>query len=210
MPAFGTRASPALSFARRIGRMKKLALRAVMLALPTIIRSAAKKQRSVRDKLHSRDCVVQLRLRDGSLARHYVFKDGRINARLGRARPARYRDGLRERGHRARHDAARSGLRRDHRRVEELQGLGQRAGRLHGLVRAAHAPGRLGRLEVRHALEGRHRPLHQPHQRRSDPRPCARRQDRAHHADRSRRRPTRRAGPSTPAAGASRRAARRP
>ena len=64
-------------------RLKKLALRAVMLALPTIIRGAAKKHRSVREKLRSRDCIVQLRLRDGSIARHYVFKNGRISAFWG-------------------------------------------------------------------------------------------------------------------------------
>ncbi len=64
-------------------RLKRLALRAVMLALPTIIRGAAKKHRSVREKLRSRDCIVQLRLRDGSIARHYVFKNGRIGAFWG-------------------------------------------------------------------------------------------------------------------------------
>ncbi|HEX6705815.1 MAG TPA: molybdopterin-dependent oxidoreductase [Albitalea sp.] len=60
--------------------MKGIALRGVMLALPLIIGKAARKNRAVRDKLKSRDAVVQIRLRDGSIARHYVFKAGRITA----------------------------------------------------------------------------------------------------------------------------------
>jgi len=58
--------------------MKKLALRSILLALPLVIRRAARKHRSVRAKLRSGRCVVQLRLRDGSLSRHYVFADGKV------------------------------------------------------------------------------------------------------------------------------------
>jgi molybdopterin guanine dinucleotide-containing S/N-oxide reductase-like protein len=64
-------------------KLKKLALRGIMFALPMIIGKAAKKHSAVRQHLSSRDCVVQVRLRDGSLARHYVFKGGRIDAIWG-------------------------------------------------------------------------------------------------------------------------------
>jgi trimethylamine-N-oxide reductase (cytochrome c) len=58
--------------------MKTLLLRSILLALPMVVRRAAKKHQSVRDKLQSGQCVVQLRMRDGSLCRHYVFKNGTV------------------------------------------------------------------------------------------------------------------------------------
>lgn len=64
--------------------MKKLALRSIVLALPLVIRQAAKKHESVREKLQSGNCVVQLRLRDGSVARHYVFRNGEVTGFWGR------------------------------------------------------------------------------------------------------------------------------
>ena len=63
--------------------MRKLALRSIFLALPVVIRRAAARHPVVRDKLRSCNCVVQLRLRDGSLSRHYVFKDGKVNGAAG-------------------------------------------------------------------------------------------------------------------------------
>lgn len=62
---------------------KRLALRVIMTALPTIIRTAAKKHKAVREHLETSDCVLQIRLRDGSLARHYVFHGGTIEAHWG-------------------------------------------------------------------------------------------------------------------------------
>src|SRR5207302_9582056 len=43
----------------------------------------AKRDRSVRTKLQSGRCVIQLRLRDGSLARHYVFGEGKVTGFWG-------------------------------------------------------------------------------------------------------------------------------
>jgi trimethylamine-N-oxide reductase (cytochrome c) len=64
--------------------MKRLLLRAILLALPLIIGKAARGHAKVRQKLNAGDCVVQLRLRDGSLCRHYVFKNGVIRAQWTR------------------------------------------------------------------------------------------------------------------------------
>ncbi len=64
-------------------KLKKLALRGIMFALPMIIGKAARKHDAVRRHLVSRDCVVQVRLRDGGLARHYAFKGGKVDAIWG-------------------------------------------------------------------------------------------------------------------------------
>ena len=47
--------------------MKTLLLRSILLALPMVVRRAAKKHQSVRDKLQSGHYVVQLRMRDGRI-----------------------------------------------------------------------------------------------------------------------------------------------
>src|SRR6266404_7895787 len=60
-----------------------LALTALLRALPGIIKIAARRDKRVRDHLVSSNCVVQLRLRDGSCVRHYIFDRGRINSRSG-------------------------------------------------------------------------------------------------------------------------------
>ncbi len=64
--------------------MKKIALRAVLSALPMFVTRAGRKNKSVRDRLRSRNAVVQIQLRDGSVARHYVFKGGKVVGRAGR------------------------------------------------------------------------------------------------------------------------------
>ena len=60
-----------------------LALTGLLRALPGIIKIAARRDKRVRDHLVSSDCVVQIRLRDGSRARHYIFRRGSITARSG-------------------------------------------------------------------------------------------------------------------------------
>src|SRR5438132_10362635 len=61
----------------------KFVLTALLRALPGIIRMAARRDKRVRDHLVSSNCVVQLRLRDGSCVRHYIFHRGRISSRSG-------------------------------------------------------------------------------------------------------------------------------
>lgn len=68
--------------------MKRAALRGILFALPIIVRRAAKQHSAVRQQLERGNCVLQLRLRDGSIARHYAFKDGTVTGAAGRhARP---------------------------------------------------------------------------------------------------------------------------
>ena len=63
--------------------MKRAALRAVLLALPVMIRRAARRHESVRTLLRQGRCVVQIRLRDSSLSRHITFADGELRAGWG-------------------------------------------------------------------------------------------------------------------------------
>jgi trimethylamine-N-oxide reductase (cytochrome c) len=67
--------------------VKRALLRSILLALPMVISRAARKDRSVRTLLGARDAVLQIRLRDGSTARHYVFQAGRVRGVAG-AHPA--------------------------------------------------------------------------------------------------------------------------
>jgi len=64
--------------------MKRALLRGVLLALPLVIRQAARKHETVRRQLRKENCVIQVRLRDGSLSRNLTFTDGRIRAGWGR------------------------------------------------------------------------------------------------------------------------------
>ena len=63
--------------------MKRALLSTILRALPLVIRRAANRHRSVRDQLERGDCVLQLRLRDNSIARHYIFKGGKVTGRAG-------------------------------------------------------------------------------------------------------------------------------
>jgi len=90
--------------------MRTLLLRSILFALPMVVRRAAKKHKTVRDKLQSGHCVVQLRMRDRSLCRHYVFKNGTVTGVPGAHSPAGRGNGVRERGDRARHGQSQSGL----------------------------------------------------------------------------------------------------
>lgn len=58
-------------------------LRAILLALPMVVQRAAKRHASVREKLRAGDFVVQLRMRNGSLCRHYAFRHGRVSGTSG-------------------------------------------------------------------------------------------------------------------------------
>lgn len=64
--------------------MKRAMLRAVLLALPLLIRQAARKHATVRKHLRKESCVIQIRMRDGSLSRNLTFTRGRIEAAWGR------------------------------------------------------------------------------------------------------------------------------
>src|SRR5579871_5041483 len=63
--------------------MRVALLRAVLLALPTVIRRAARRHLGVRAKLRQEHCVIQLRLKDNSVSRHLTFADGKVRAAWG-------------------------------------------------------------------------------------------------------------------------------
>jgi PAS domain S-box-containing protein len=68
--------------------MKSLALRTILAALPLVIRSAARKHKPVREHLKSRNMVLQVGLRNRSVVRHYIFRDGSVTGHTGpHARP---------------------------------------------------------------------------------------------------------------------------
>src|SRR5262249_40635132 len=69
--------------AQRVHGMKAAALRGVLLALPLLIRQAARKRDKVRDLLKQGNCIIQLRLKDSSVSRHLTFGQGDVRAAWG-------------------------------------------------------------------------------------------------------------------------------
>jgi trimethylamine-N-oxide reductase (cytochrome c) len=63
--------------------MKRLILRTILFALTPMLRNAAKKPVLAREMARF-NCVVQIKLMDQSIARHYVFEGGRVSGRPGR------------------------------------------------------------------------------------------------------------------------------
>jgi trimethylamine-N-oxide reductase (cytochrome c) len=63
--------------------MKRLILRTILFALTPMLRNAAKKPVLAREMARF-NCVVQIKLMDQSIARHYVFAGGRVSGRAGR------------------------------------------------------------------------------------------------------------------------------
>ncbi len=63
--------------------MKKLTLRAILYSLTHVLRLTAVRSTAMAAFMGRRNCVAQIRLRDGSIARHYVFRGGRVTSRAG-------------------------------------------------------------------------------------------------------------------------------
>ncbi len=63
--------------------MKKLLLVSTLVALPTVITAAAAIFPKVRAKLRERNLIVQMRLRDRSVARYYVIRGGKVRGHSG-------------------------------------------------------------------------------------------------------------------------------
>jgi trimethylamine-N-oxide reductase (cytochrome c) len=55
----------------------------ILRALPIVIGRAANKHEQVRDRLRGKNLIVQIRLKDGSVARHLVFRGGKAKGRSG-------------------------------------------------------------------------------------------------------------------------------
>ncbi len=63
--------------------MKRLVVKTALAALPTVIRGAARLDRAFAARLRGRSGIVQIRLRDRSLGRYYVFDGGRVRGFAG-------------------------------------------------------------------------------------------------------------------------------
>lgn len=63
--------------------MKTFTLRAILYSLTHVLRLTASRSAGMSAFMRRRNCVAQIRLRDGSIARHYVFQGGRVTSRGG-------------------------------------------------------------------------------------------------------------------------------
>lgn len=63
--------------------MKESVLRSILFALPVVLRRAARKHRPVADQLAQKNCVVQICLKDGSVGRYLIFRNGTVGSRSG-------------------------------------------------------------------------------------------------------------------------------
>jgi molybdopterin guanine dinucleotide-containing S/N-oxide reductase-like protein len=58
--------------------MKKITLKTILFGLSIVLKSSAKRNESVRQHMGSRRCKAQIRLKDGSIGRSYIFDGTRI------------------------------------------------------------------------------------------------------------------------------------
>ncbi|OGB50543.1 MAG: pyrogallol hydroxytransferase large subunit [Burkholderiales bacterium RIFOXYD12_FULL_59_19] len=65
--------------------MKKLLFASILKGLPLVIGIAARKHKTVREKLKGKNLTVQIGLRDGSIVRHFVFRGEKVQGRPGPA-----------------------------------------------------------------------------------------------------------------------------
>ena len=63
--------------------MKRAILKAILLALTHVLQWNARKHPAFRDFMRKRNCVVQIRLKDGSLGRYYTFQNGKVKSQAG-------------------------------------------------------------------------------------------------------------------------------
>jgi len=63
--------------------MNGIVLKIILLSIPRIITKTARKHPEFRQTLRQYDCVVQLRLKDSSIARHYIFQSGKVRSKAG-------------------------------------------------------------------------------------------------------------------------------
>ncbi len=63
--------------------MKQAALRTILFALPHVIRHTARKHHKFADHLLRKNCVVQIKLKDGSVGRYFNFKGGKLRSKAG-------------------------------------------------------------------------------------------------------------------------------
>jgi trimethylamine-N-oxide reductase (cytochrome c) len=63
--------------------MKPTLLKTILFAVPTVLRLKARQHPVFREFMRRQSCTVQIRLKDGSIGRHYRFNHGTIESRAG-------------------------------------------------------------------------------------------------------------------------------
>jgi trimethylamine-N-oxide reductase (cytochrome c) len=63
--------------------MKRTVVRTILYGLTHVLRHTAKKHAGFREFMCKHNCTVQIRLKDGSIGRFYVFKNGKIRSDAG-------------------------------------------------------------------------------------------------------------------------------
>jgi trimethylamine-N-oxide reductase (cytochrome c) len=63
--------------------MKRTLLKAILLAIPTVLRLHARRSEAMREFMRRRNAVVQIRLKDGSIGRHFRFNSGKVESAAG-------------------------------------------------------------------------------------------------------------------------------
>ena len=66
-------------------RIQRLVLRAILKALGPMLNGAARRHPAFRAQLARHDLLVQIQLRDGSIARHFIVAGGKVRSRPGLA-----------------------------------------------------------------------------------------------------------------------------
>jgi hypothetical protein len=62
--------------------MKPLMLKIILFALTKVLQHSATKHVAVRDRMMQHNCAVQIRLKDNSIGRYYIFQNGRVRSEL--------------------------------------------------------------------------------------------------------------------------------
>lgn len=63
--------------------MKKTALKTILFGLTQALRFSALRSPAMRSFMARRNCIAQIRLKDGSVGRYYVIDNGRISSQAG-------------------------------------------------------------------------------------------------------------------------------
>jgi trimethylamine-N-oxide reductase (cytochrome c) len=63
--------------------MKRLVLKTILAGVVPLIKMTARRHPELRKMLHQHDAVIQLRLADGSIGRHFTFSRGRVKSKSG-------------------------------------------------------------------------------------------------------------------------------
>lgn len=66
-----------------MAKLKRVALKTLLHAMPIMLRTAARSSPAVRAHIRKRNGIVQIRLRDNSIARHYIFQNGTVRGVAG-------------------------------------------------------------------------------------------------------------------------------